>query len=176
MHRAFKRHMRHIMNLWPPFLGAGIRVTRLQSDWRAIDVEMKLRFWNANFVGTHYGGSLYSMTDPFYMLMLIENLGRDYIVWDKSASIRFRRPGKSKVFATFRLTNDQIEEIRHALSTEEKIDRQFTIEVVDESGTLIAEVQKQIQIRRKDNQRTVSDQRTDPGLFVDASEPTDLIR
>ena len=99
MHRAFKRHMRHIMNLWAPFLGAGIRVTRLQPDWRAIDVEMKMRFWNANFVGTHYGGSLYSMTDPFYMLMLIENLGRDYIVWDKSASIRFRKPGKGKMRA-----------------------------------------------------------------------------
>jgi len=88
--------MRAFMNVWPPFLGAGIRVTRLQPDWRAIDVEMKLRFWNANFVGTHYGGSLYSMTDPFYMLMLIENLGRDYIVWDKSASIRFPSRAKAK--------------------------------------------------------------------------------
>ena len=84
--------------------------------------------------------------------MLIENLDRDYIVWDKSASIRFRRPGKSKVFATFRLTDDQIEDICQALTTEEKIDRQFTVEVVDQAGTLIAEVQKQIQIRRKDFQ------------------------
>ena len=89
--------MRWFMNLWFPFLGAGIRVTRLQSDWKAIDVEMKLRSWNSNYVGTHYGGSLYSMTDPFYMLMLIENLGRDYIVWDKAATIRFRKPGKGKV-------------------------------------------------------------------------------
>ena len=176
MHKLFKRHIRHLVNLWPPFLGSGIRVKRIDPDWKQIDVEMDLRGWNTNYVGTHYGGSLYSMADPFYMLMLIENLGRDYIVWDKSASIRFRRPGKSKVFATFQLTNDQIEEIRQALSTEEKIDRQFTVEVVDESGTLIAEVQKQIQIRRKNNQRTVSDQRTDPGLFVDASEPTDLSR
>ena len=76
------------MNVWPPFAGAGIRVVRLDADWRAIDVEMKLRFWNSNYVGTHYGGSLYSMTDPFYMLMLIENLGREYVVWDKAATIR----------------------------------------------------------------------------------------
>src|SRR5579872_6373324 len=125
MRQALKRHMRRVMNLWPPFLGAGIRVTRLQGDWRAIDVEMKLHFWNSNYVGTHYGGSLYSMADPFYMLMLIENLGRDYIVWDKSSSIRFRKPGKGAVTATFRLSDEQIEEIRSGLKSTDRIDRDF---------------------------------------------------
>jgi hypothetical protein len=138
------------LNIWPPFLGAGIRVKRLQSDWKEIDVEMKLHRWNANYVGTHYGGSLYSMTDPFFMLMLIENLGRDYIVWDKSASIRFKKPGKGKVSASFRLSGQQIEEIREALKTEEKVDRIFIVEVKDESGAVIAEVQKQLHVRRKD--------------------------
>ena len=176
MRKFFKRHIRHLVNLWPPFLGSGIRVTRIDPDWKQIDVEMNLRRWNTNYVGTHYGGSLYSMADPFYMLMLIENLGRDYIVWDKSASIRFRRPGKGKVRAAFRLTDDQIEEIRHALIAEERIDRQFTVEVVDESGSVVAEVQKQIHIRRKNNQRTVSDQRTDPDLSADSHQPTDLSR
>jgi len=152
LHKFFKRHIRHLVNLWPPFLGSGIRVRRIDPDWKRIDVEMDLRGWNTNYVGTHYGGSLDSMVDPFDMLMLIENLDRDYIVWDKSASIRFRRPGKSKVFATFRLTDDQIEDICQALTTEEKIDRQLTVEVVEQAGTLIAEVQKQIQIRRKDFQ------------------------
>ena len=89
--------MRLLMNVWPPFLGAGIRVKRLQPDWKEVDVEMKLRGWNSNYVGTHYGGSLYSMADPFYMLMLIENVGRNYIVWDKSASIRFKKPEKGIV-------------------------------------------------------------------------------
>ena len=139
-----------LMNLWPPFLGAGIRVKRLQPDWKEIDVEMKLHRWNANYVGTHYGGSLYSMTDPFFMLMLIENLGRDYIVWDKSSSIRFKQPGKGNVSASFRLSGQQIEEIREALKTEEKIDRIFIVEVKDESGAVIAEVQKQLHVRRKD--------------------------
>ena len=122
---------------------------RLQSDWKEIDVEMKLRRWNANYVGTHYGGSLYSMTDPFFMLMLIENLGRDYIVWDKSASIRFKRPGKGTVFASFRLSDHQIEEIKEALTSQEKVDRMFTVDVKDESGTIIAEVEKQVHVRRK---------------------------
>ncbi len=149
MKKALKPYMRMLMNLWPPFLGAGIRVKRLQSDWKEIEVEMRLRRWNANYVGTHYGGSLYSMTDPFYMLMLIENLGRDYIVWDKAATIRFKRPGRGRVSAAFRLSDEQIENIREALKTEEKIDRTFTVEVRDESGAVIAEVHKQVQVRRK---------------------------
>lgn len=142
--------MRKIMNLWPPFLGAGIRVKRLRPDWKEVDVEMKLRRWNSNFVGTHYGGSLYSMADPFYMLMLIHNLGPDYIVWDKSANIRFRKPGKGTVSAHFRLSDPQIEEIREALKTEEKIERTFLVDIKDKSGTIIAEVQKLLHIRRKD--------------------------
>ncbi|MGB9072255.1 MAG: DUF4442 domain-containing protein [Terriglobales bacterium] len=149
MTRALKRHMRWMMNLWPPFLGAGIRVKRLQPDWKAIDVEMKLRFWNANYVGTHFGGSLYSMTDPFYMLMLIENLGRDYIVWDKSASIRFRKPGKGKMQAAFRLSGEEIEGIRQALETQEKFESTFVVEVKDETGDVIAEVQKVLYVRKK---------------------------
>jgi hypothetical protein len=142
--------MRLRLNLYPPFLGAGIRVKRLAPGMREIDVEMKLRWWNANYVGTHYGGSLYSMTDPFFMVMLIENLGKDYIVWDKSAAVRFKKPGRGTVFAKFRLTDQQVQEIRQALSTEKKIERVFTVEVKDASGTVIAEVEKLLHIRRKD--------------------------
>lgn len=150
MKKALKRHMQTFLNFWPPFLGAGIRVKRLQPDWKEIDVEMKLHRWNTNYVGTHYGGSLYSMTDPFLMLMLIENLGKDYIVWDKSASIHFRKPGRGTVSASFRLSEAHIQEIRDALTTEEKIERTFLVEVKDESGTTIAEVQKLLHVRRKD--------------------------
>jgi hypothetical protein len=139
-----------LLNIWAPFLGAGIRVKRLAPDWREIDVEMKLRWWNANYVGTHYGGSLYSMTDPFFMLMLIKNLGKDYIVWDKSASIRFKKPGRGTVSATFRLSEQQIHEIKQALEIQKKIERVFTVEVMDESGSVIAEVEKLLHIRRRD--------------------------
>lgn len=142
--------MRLRLNLYAPFLGAGIRIKRLAPGWKEVDVEMKLRWWNANYVGTHYGGSLYSMTDPFFMVMLIENLGKDYIVWDKSATIRFKRPGRGTVFAKFRLTDQQIHEIKQALTTEKKIERVFTVEVKDKSGTVIAEVEKLLHIRKKD--------------------------
>jgi hypothetical protein len=147
--RLFKQNLKLMFNLWPPLMGAGIRIKRIQPDWKEVDVEMKLRRWNANYVGTHYGGSLYSMTDPFYMVMFIEILGRDYIVWDKSASIRFRRPGRGTVFAKFRITDGQIAEIREALKTEEKVDREFSVDVKSADGEIIAEVKKLLQFRKK---------------------------
>jgi hypothetical protein len=147
--QALKRYIGILLNVWPPFLGAGIRVKRFQPDWKAIEVEMKLRRWNSNYVGTHYGGSLYSMADPFYMLMLIENLGSDYIVWDKSATIRFKKPGKGKVSAAFCLSDEQLEQIREALKRAEKIDRIFTVEIKDESGAVVAEIEKQLHVRKK---------------------------
>jgi hypothetical protein len=156
MSKALKRHLRWFLNLYPPFLGAGIRVKQIQPDWKAIDVEMKLRFWNSNYVGTHFGGSLYSMTDPFYMLMLIENLGRDYIVWDKSATIRFRKPSKGKVRTEFRLADAQIDDIRDKLQTQEKIEPTFLVEVRDESGDLVAEVEKVLHVRKRQPENSKS--------------------
>lgn len=138
-----------LINYWPPLLGAGIRVTRMQPDMKAVDVEMKLRPWNRNYVGTHFGGSLYSMTDPFYMLMLIHNLGPEYIVWDKAATIRFRKPGRGTVRAEFRLSDSQIQEIRDKLKTQEKLEPVFTVEVKDNEGVVIAEVEKLLHVRRR---------------------------
>ena len=146
--------LRRGVNLWPPFLGMGIRVRRIAPDMKAIDVEMKLRWWNANYVGTHFGGSLAAMTDPFYMLMLMANLGRDYIVWDKAAAIRYRKPGRSTVRAEFRLTDSQLNDIRDKLKTLEKYEPVFTVEVKDEHGTVIAEVEKLLYVRRKETEQS----------------------
>ena len=143
-----QRLMLRFVNIWPPIAGAGIRI-RWAPDMKSVDVDMKLRFWNRNFVGTHYGGSLYSMTDPFYMLMLIKHLGPDYVVWDKAASIRFRRPGKGRVRAEFRLTDEQLNDIREQLKTLPKYEPTFTVEVKDESGQVVTEVQKVLHIRKK---------------------------
>ena len=143
-----KRHVRRWINLYPPFLGAGINVTRWDSDWRAVDVELRPHRWSANYVGTHYGGSLYSMTDPFYMLMLIENLGREYIVWDKAATVRFRRASKERVRAEFRLTEEKLDEIRQSLTAQEKIEPVFKVDVRDSAG-VVAEVDKLLYVRRK---------------------------
>ena len=149
MNKTFQKLMLRYINFWPPFLAAGIRVTRRDSGMKAIDVEMNLRFYNRNYVGTHYGGSLYSMTDPFYMLMLIKNLGRDYVVWDKSAAIRFRKPGNGKVRAEFRLLDSQLDEIREKLKSVEKYEPSFLVEVKDEAGTVVAEVRKVLHIKRR---------------------------
>src|SRR5271166_4135012 len=143
------RALRRWINFWPPFLGMGIRIQRIAPDMKAVDVEMKLRFWNANYVGTQFGGSLFAMTDAFYMLMLISNLGRDYIVWDKAATIRYRKPGKGTVRAEFRLSDSQIEDVREKLKTLPKYEPVFTVEVKDEAGVVIAEVEKLIHVRRK---------------------------
>ena len=138
-----------LLRLYPPFLGAGIRVARVSDDLREIDVEMKLHWWNRNYVRTHYGGSLYSMADPFYMVMLIENLGPDYIVWDKAATIRFRKPGKGTVRAEFRLTQEQIDSLRAQVDSQGKIELTFNVQVLDESGEVVAEVEKLLHVRRK---------------------------
>jgi Domain of unknown function (DUF4442) len=121
--------LRRLVNFWPPFLGAGIRVKHIAADMKSVDVEMKLRFWNANYVGTHFGGSLFAMTDAFYMLMLMANLGREYIVWDKAASIRYKKPGRGTVRAEFRLADSQIEDIREKLKTLPKYEPVFLVEV-----------------------------------------------
>jgi hypothetical protein len=143
-----QRLMLRFVNIWPPFAAAGIHV-RWSTDMKSADVEMKLHPWNRNFVGTHYGGSLYSMTDPFYMLMLISNLGREYVVWDKAAHIRFRKPGRGKVRAEFRLTDAQLDDIREQLKTLPKYEPTFVVEVKDESGDVVAEVQKVLHVRKK---------------------------
>lgn len=150
------RALRRGINLWPPFLGAGIRVKHIAPDMKAIDVEMKLRWWNANYVGTHFGGSLFAMTDAFYMLMLMAKLGRDYIVWDKAATIRYRKPGRSTVRAEFRLTDAQLDDIREKLKTLPKYEPTFTVQVKDEQGTIIAEVDKLLYVRLKESVRPAS--------------------
>jgi acyl-coenzyme A thioesterase PaaI-like protein len=132
------------MHWWPPLLGAGIRVSRMDADFRAIDVTMGLTWRNRNVMGTHFGGSLYAMTDPFYMLMLMENLGGEYVVWDKAATIRYKRPGVGMVKAEFRLAKERIAEIKTALEAAEKVEPVFLIEVKDEAGSVVAEVEKTI--------------------------------
>jgi hypothetical protein len=144
--------LRRWVNLWPPFLGAGIRIRHIARDMKAIDVEMKLHWWNANYVGTHFGGSLFAMTDPFYMLMLMANLGGDYIVWDKAATIRYKKPGRGTVHAEFRLSATQVDDIREKLKTLPKYEPVFSVEVKDDAGVIIAVVDKVLHVRKSETQ------------------------
>jgi hypothetical protein len=144
-----KTNFLRFINFWPPLLGAGIHVTRMDPDMKAVDAELRMHFWNRNYVGTHYGGSLYSLTDAFYMLMLIHNLGPDFIVWDKAANIRFRKPGRGTVRAEFRLTEEKLREIREIMNRQDKYEPTFLVEVKDSKGEVVASVEKLLYIRTK---------------------------
>lgn len=137
------------IRFYPPYLGAGVRVTHVSDDFRTVKVEMPLRFYNKNYVGTHFGGSLYAMCDPFYMLMLINILGPGYIVWDKAAAIRFKRPGKGLVKATFTIPEEKIAEIRAAADSQPKVEPEFHVTVTDEKGEVVAEIDKLLYVRKK---------------------------
>ena len=150
-----RKSLLRLFNCWPPFLGTGIKIKEVAPDLRSIQVEMKLRFWNANYVGTHFGGSLYAMTDPFFMMILLENLGKDYIVWDKAAKIRFKKPGKGIVSAHFQLSEAQIESIRKQADENEKVEPTFQVLVKDEQNEVVAEVEKLLYIKRKDRTAAV---------------------
>src|SRR3954465_10454232 len=128
---GYDRFLR-LLRFWPPYLGAGISVVHVAKDLSVLEVEMKLSSCNRNFVGTQFGGSLYSMCDPFFMLMLMMQLGDGYVVWDKSASIEFLRPGKGKVKARFELPRERVEELRAETQEKGKINPRFEVTVVDE--------------------------------------------
>jgi acyl-coenzyme A thioesterase PaaI-like protein len=144
-----RRWLLRMMSFYPPFLGAGIRV-RVTPDLRTFEARMGLHWWNRNYVGTQFGGSLYSMCDSFFMLILVEALGRGYIVWDKQASIRFRRPGRGTVRATFHIPQERVEEIRAAADRDGKVQPVFHVDVLDEQGEVVAEVEKLLYVRKKD--------------------------
>ena len=137
------------MNLWPPFWAAGIRVRRIAADYREAEVEMRLRWYNRNYVRTHFGGSLYAMTAPFYMLMLLHALGRDHVIWDQSGHIEYVRPGRGVVRARFSLSDAQIEDIRRKAESGEKVLPQFSVDVTNEQGETIARVDKTLYVRKK---------------------------
>jgi len=147
--RDSARLLRWRMNLWPPFLGAGIRVRRIAADFRSVTVEMPLRTYNDNPMRTHFGGSLYAMTDPFFALMVMKNLDRDYVVWDKAASIDFVSPGRGRVRAEFRLTEQQIAQIRARTAEGDKHLHLFRVDVTDDEGLVVARVEKLVYVRRR---------------------------
>src|SRR5690606_38105038 len=145
--------LRRGLNLWPPFLFAGIHVSHLGKDFRSARVELRMRPWNRNYVGTHFGGSLFAMTDPFWMLMVLHAIGDEHVVWDKAARIEFEKPGRGVVHAGFRLEDAVVDELRAAAAGGGKVLRWFETPVHDASGDVVATVRKQLYIRRKRRER-----------------------
>ncbi|MCB9666375.1 MAG: DUF4442 domain-containing protein [Alphaproteobacteria bacterium] len=139
------------ISLYPPYLGAGIACARATPDLRTVEITLTLRWYNRNFVGTHFGGSLFSMCDPHYMLMLLEALGHRCVVWDKAATIRYRRPGRGVVRAVFHLSQERLDAITAKLDAGARsLDETFEVQVVDAEGTVVAELEKVVYLRRKE--------------------------
>jgi acyl-coenzyme A thioesterase PaaI-like protein len=148
---AFRRLLlEKLINFYPPLFGAGIRSRTI--DERTVEVEMKLTAFNRNIVDVHFGGSLYAMCDPWFMLILMRLLGPDYIVWDKAASIRFKQPGRGKVKARFHVSAERMDQIRLDADRNFKTEPTFTVDVFDEQGQVIANVEKLLYVRRKNHE------------------------
>jgi acyl-coenzyme A thioesterase PaaI-like protein len=142
-------NLRRLMNLWPPYLAAGIRVREISPDWKRVRVELRARWWNRNYVGTHFGGSLFAMTDPFYMLMFLKLLGRDYVVWDYAAHIRFVKPGRGTVSAVFEVDDAELERIVDATRDGERFIAEYPVSVHDADGDEVARIRREVYFRRK---------------------------
>lgn len=150
MPESFRSRLdRFYFNFFPAYRGTGARVCYIASDWLEVKIKLPLNWRTKNYVGTIYGGSIYGSIDPMYMLMLMKNLGKDYIVWDKAATIRFRKPGTKTLYAHFKLTELEIDEIKSLLEYEKSVDRNYLVQLVDEAGVVHAEVDKVIYIKKK---------------------------
>ena len=143
-----QRLLARIINVYPPFVGAGIRVRQSKLDPFTVVSSMTLRPWNRNLFGTHFGGSLYAMCDPFFALILARHLGAGYVVWDRSASIEFLRPGRGTVRATFHIPRDEIAKIRVRADEGEKVEPLLVAEVVGEDLEVVARIEKKLYVRR----------------------------
>lgn len=147
--------MRRLFNLWPPFRGAGIRVREIAPDFSRCTVELRMGLLNRNYVGTHFGGSLFAMTDPFFMILMMKRLGPEYIVWDKAGSVRFLKPARGTVTASFEMPRAQVEEARARTQEGAKFEPVFRVDIRDASGAVVADVEKTLYIRKKNGSQAL---------------------
>lgn len=140
--------------LWPPFLGTGIRVRHIAPDWREARVELGLHWWNRNYVGTHFGGSLFAMADPFFMILLMHRLGDRYLVWDRASRIDYVAPGRGAVRAHFVMPDERVEAIKAQAESGQPCHPEFAVDIVHaDDESLVARVHKTIYVRLKPRYR-----------------------
>jgi acyl-coenzyme A thioesterase PaaI-like protein len=130
------------------YRGTGARLRHIAADWSEVRLDLPLSWRTRNYVGTIFGGSIYAAVDPIYMLMLIRRLGPDFVVWDKAATIQFKKPGRETLHARFVVSNEELAAIRSALESQRSVDRTYLVELTDGSGTTCATVEKIIYIRK----------------------------
>ena len=148
MFKLSPKQLKFLLNIYGPYFGAGVKVESINPDWRETRVSMKLRWYNRNAVGTHFGGSLYSMVDPHLMLMLMRLLGKQYIVWDKAAEIEFVSPSRATVRSTLSINEEKLEDIRLQAKTGDACFPEFKVQVFGEDGELVARVRKVLYVRK----------------------------
>ncbi|UWX97319.1 DUF4442 domain-containing protein [Arthrobacter zhaoxinii] len=141
--------VRRFMNVWPPFAFTGIRITRLDPEYWGVSVRLRSYWWNKNVAGVHFGGSLFAMTDPFWMMLLLHHLGGDHVVWDRAAEVEFLKPGKGEVRAEFVLDPADVERLRRLAANGDKVLEWFSVDVTDSTGDVVARIRKQVHVRRK---------------------------
>ena len=150
MPESFKsKRFRWMFNFFPAYRGSGGLVTYIAEDFHEVRVRLPLSWRTRNYVGTIYGGSIYASIDPIYMLMLIHILGPEYVVWDKAAKIRFKKPGKETLYADFKLDADEIDEIKRLAETERSVDRIYNVELKDKNGVPHAFIEKTLYISKR---------------------------
>jgi len=143
------RGIRWLLNVWPPFRGMGVKVREIAPDFRRARVELRMGLLNRNYVGTHFGGSMFAMTDPFYMVLMMHVLGREYVVWDKAGSIRFIKPGRGTLVAEFEVTQAMVDEALAKTAGGEKFEPTYAVDLKDGEGAVVATVEKTLYIRKK---------------------------
>lgn len=139
--------------LFPPYIGAGVKMEEISEDWRYARIAMKLRWYNRNALNTHFGGNLFSMADPHYILLLMNILGKEYVIWDKSTNIDFVRPGKGKVTVEFKISDQMLEDIYRNTEGGEKYLPTYELEILDESQNVVCKLQKTLYIKKRKNDR-----------------------
>lgn len=153
------RFFRYGINLYPMFFGTGGKVLFISSDWHKVTIRLKLNIWTRNYVGTIFGGSMFAATDPMYMVMLINILGKDYVAWDKAASIQFKKPGKGKLLADFEYTESEIAEIKRIAKENGKYEFQKATSWIDQSGETVSVIERTLYVATKEYYKARNERR-----------------
>ena len=141
---------RRFVNLAPFMRSSGARIVSISDDWRTWHLVLRRRLRNLNYVGTLFGGSLYASADPHFMLAWMKILGPEYVVWDKGATIRFRRPGRTRLEATFTIAQEEIDEVRRLCEENHSVDRAYLFEWKDPDGQVVTSIDKVVYFRKAD--------------------------
>jgi hypothetical protein len=147
------RFSRFVFNHYPSYWGSGGRLTYIDDSWQEIRLKLPLKWRTRNYMGTIFGGSIYGAVDPIYAMMLIKALGEEYVVWDKNATVTFKRPADRTLYATFEIPDQELADIRESLETEESLDREYTIDLIDDEGAVYATVEKTVHVSTDQGKR-----------------------